>query len=443
MSYVKQTWLDGKAGGTPASAARLQHIEDGIADIDTRISDEVNLGDFYVTADGNNYALTLARALASAIPQGRAVRLKHVYPYASSVALPTGAAIRGEGIRTGFVGPTDAPVTLFTTSAGTADIHLSDFLQDGGVTTATTTKNFTRGMRFQDSQRIWLTGMVVKNCADWACSFERCTDVIVINHRHVGGGLGLPGGRDGLHFLDCATVLVDDADMDTGDDCVAFTHQTVGTSDVVVRNVRGRSDIGSMVISNEEGTAVQPVTNFSVSGVRTKGTARDVVRVQAINAGTQITSVKISDVKGTSTNHGIQVAGTATNLIRDVSVRDSDVTSTTQHGIYMQYVDAFTLDAAGKSTAGAFDGIQLNNCTRGYAKPTSRGSSLWGCQVSSGGDITLVPSLFDNGGNNFASNNGGNLRVVNTTARVDVVSGSASGDPTISFFGISASGNTL
>lgn len=28
--YTKQTWVDGSAGGTPVSAARLSHIEEGI-----------------------------------------------------------------------------------------------------------------------------------------------------------------------------------------------------------------------------------------------------------------------------------------------------------------------------------------------------------------------------------------------------------------------------
>lgn len=31
MPYAKQTWADGQAGGTPISAARLNHIEDGVA----------------------------------------------------------------------------------------------------------------------------------------------------------------------------------------------------------------------------------------------------------------------------------------------------------------------------------------------------------------------------------------------------------------------------
>jgi hypothetical protein len=32
VAYTKQTWVDGSAGGTPISAARLGHIEDGIED---------------------------------------------------------------------------------------------------------------------------------------------------------------------------------------------------------------------------------------------------------------------------------------------------------------------------------------------------------------------------------------------------------------------------
>lgn len=34
MTYVKQTWADGEAGGTPITAARLGHIEDGIEDVE-------------------------------------------------------------------------------------------------------------------------------------------------------------------------------------------------------------------------------------------------------------------------------------------------------------------------------------------------------------------------------------------------------------------------
>jgi YD repeat-containing protein len=38
VAYTKQTWANGPSGGTPISAARLQHIEDGIGNIDNRVT---------------------------------------------------------------------------------------------------------------------------------------------------------------------------------------------------------------------------------------------------------------------------------------------------------------------------------------------------------------------------------------------------------------------
>jgi hypothetical protein len=37
VSYTKQTWADGPLGGTPRSAARLTHQEDGIKEASDRL----------------------------------------------------------------------------------------------------------------------------------------------------------------------------------------------------------------------------------------------------------------------------------------------------------------------------------------------------------------------------------------------------------------------
>jgi hypothetical protein len=37
VSYTKQTWVDGTGGGTPRSAARLAHQEDGIKEASDRL----------------------------------------------------------------------------------------------------------------------------------------------------------------------------------------------------------------------------------------------------------------------------------------------------------------------------------------------------------------------------------------------------------------------
>lgn len=77
MSYTKQTWADGPGGGTPVSAARLQHIEDGIAATDNPVFGlsgtlvvKVGVGRYYV-----EQACTLAsvRASVGTAPTGAAI----------------------------------------------------------------------------------------------------------------------------------------------------------------------------------------------------------------------------------------------------------------------------------------------------------------------------------------------------------------------------------
>ncbi|WP_119697037.1 hypothetical protein [Microbacterium halotolerans] len=40
MVYTPRTWQDGEAGGTPIDAASLNNIEQGIADVDSRLTTE-------------------------------------------------------------------------------------------------------------------------------------------------------------------------------------------------------------------------------------------------------------------------------------------------------------------------------------------------------------------------------------------------------------------
>lgn len=51
MAYTKQTWTDGSAGGTPVTAARLGHLEDGIAAAAVRLA--VDVRDFGAVGDGS------------------------------------------------------------------------------------------------------------------------------------------------------------------------------------------------------------------------------------------------------------------------------------------------------------------------------------------------------------------------------------------------------
>jgi len=407
-----------------------------------RAGDSIKLDDFYETTDDEDYAKTLARALAYATPKGRPVELSRIYPVKSTTVVPSGSRIFGSGVGSGLVGPVNSPITLLSI-LNKSNIHISNLSFDGGVTPELGAKSYVRGINIHDSVDITFTNLFVKNVADWAVSFIRCSNVTVIRHTHRGGGLGRPGGRDGLHFLDCSDVLVDGADIESGDDCVAVTSETVGNSRITFKNIIGKSDIGSVVVSNEEGTTTFPTTDLTIENVKSKTPTRNIVRVKAINPGTKVSRVKISDVFGESApNHGIEIAGTSSDPITELTIANCMV-SGNQHGIYLVNVKSFSIDntQATSKTAG-YDGISLLRCSYGVVNGRVIAAQMWGIQLNDCISVTLSECVvLDSGVSAFSGNNGGGLRCVSTTDCV-VIGGVYTGDPTKTYYGLSHNTNT-
>lgn len=53
MAYGKQTWYDGESGGTPITAARLNHIEDGISGVSDSVSQMSRIWQGSMVINGN------------------------------------------------------------------------------------------------------------------------------------------------------------------------------------------------------------------------------------------------------------------------------------------------------------------------------------------------------------------------------------------------------
>lgn len=62
MAYTPQTWVNGSAGGTPLSATRLQHADDGIAEASNRLDVLTTV----TTVAASGAALTLDASTSSA-----------------------------------------------------------------------------------------------------------------------------------------------------------------------------------------------------------------------------------------------------------------------------------------------------------------------------------------------------------------------------------------
>lgn len=293
--------------------------------------------DFNNTVGNSNlddYYYLLQKAINICAKNGHILRLSGQYFISRPLNLPSNIKIVGENnaIIRGFK---NIPLTIIQ-AENKENISISGVSIDGNVIDGIK-KSYKRASRFISCSNIHLDDFIVMNSADWAISFEKCNNIIIKNVSVEGGGRGLPGGRDGLHFLDTSNVDLDGADITSGDDCIAITSESENIENINIRNVAGSSDIGSIVIYNEEQYknkkyVIGSIRNLKISNITVKknGNARDIVRVFAYNPQTIIKDVSIINVSGESKNHGVYIGG-----VSNLTLENINVVSTRQNGIYI------------------------------------------------------------------------------------------------------------
>jgi len=405
---------------------------------------------FVHTGDSGDWALAITRALAYATPLGLPVQLQAVYPTATTVTLNSGDTLTGLGPATGIRTPTNAPIVALT-ATGKTGITLQNFLVDGNCVTLAS-KSYTRSIRFISCTSIRLHQMTTQYTPDWATSFEACTNVLVTDHVHRAGDATLTGGRDGIHFLDCSDVLLDGARIHSGDDCVGITSQTAGINRITIRNVTGVSETAAVVTLGNEATTSFNATEIRVENISAyqspdypSTNTQYVVKLRAQNAA-YVRNVRVSGISGAAVQYGVWLDGNSTtsDSMADVIVEDVNVTSSTMHGIYFNYVTHFTASAMwARALAGAYDGIHVENSKFGAViGGSARSCALWGLQVLTCTTIDVVSFYArDNGGSSFASSTGGNGAIVNSSD-VQVLGGVFVGGSSTSYYGLYQSGNT-
>ena len=400
-----------------------------------RLRDFVSLHDYWSPTDGTDYAPALNKALSVSphvlIPPG-----KHYLK--STVSLISGTRLIGLGPNCILSSPdavsaSGAEMLTVLRTTGASDIVLRDLVIEGGCNAGVTSKRAIRGVRFINCTDIRMINCEVSRTGDWATSFEKCTDVSVVNYRHRKSGGTLYGGRDGIHFLDCVNFTLNGADIESGDDMVGCTTETRDQRNAVIRNVIGYSMLASGVIFNEEGATTFSTVDILVDGVTIKSgnVVRDVVRVQGINDATNVTGVTVQNVKGTGYSHGVFISG---KKLTRVSVSDVDVVSTQSHGVYINGAQNMRASGMGVSQAAAFDGWNITNCSYFDASPCSLSSQGWGVQVLNCANFTLNGNCYNNGAGLFAAANGGNGRI-NGCSNYNAT-GVYAGGSTTSYYGL-------
>ncbi|HHZ6826809.1 glycosyl hydrolase family 28 protein [Klebsiella sp. CN_Kp114] len=413
-------------------------------------SEIVSIRDFYNENDGEDYSPALTKALAAGvsvfIPPGK-------YILRATVSIPSNSEIYGIAGSSILASPeavssNGAELITVLVSDGADNIYLHDFRVDGGCNELVTIKRSSRGIRLRDSTNIRFENMEVSRTADWATSFERCKNVWAINYKHVQAEGPLTGGRDGFHCLDCENVVLDGADIDSGDDCASATSETVGSYNITFRNIRGSSDIGSIAIYNEERDSTQPsgyarmdASNLHFEDIRVKkgGTARSVVRIAKYNPDSIITDCSVVRASGqSSASHAAHFSG-----INGLCLSGIDVSATKNgHGVYITSCQSVRGDVKGTTLVPNYDGVQIYNCSGVDLSAESFDAANYGIHINGLTRSVIRPKAINCGSKGFSSSVGGGMRIVNCS-NVDVPSGIMYGDSSSSYYGLLyASGNS-
>lgn len=435
----------------PSQGARmLAYLERSVYD---KLSDFVCITDHYRSGDGGQWHQAYARAIAVSPRVRFPFRTDIKYEFGVTQSLPDNAIILADpGAVLHSPEATNAAGTamlrIFNTTGG-RNIGLIGVKFDGGVREVQTAKSYVRPVEFKNCENVVAINCEIVNNPDWSMSFEGCTNVAVRAYKQRSyvyaddaTTRARAGGRDGLHFMDCTNVYADDLDIESGDDCVGITSRDTGCANINITRVHGSSVIGSPVIYNEEqvrGSYVaKPMIGLHIKDIRVKDgyTVRNVVRVQKYNPLSVIRDLTVVGVTGQSSNHGARFAGIDEGFVDEINT-----VSTEQHGVYFSQCSGITGSARGKSLLAKFDGVQLNECKNMNMVLLSTGAANYGMHLLAVVDSVITPLVNDCGGVAFASNTGGNGRMVNCIG-VEIPNGVLSGAVGTSYYGLTESGNT-
>ncbi|MEY8201018.1 MAG: hypothetical protein RPS47_17400 [Colwellia sp.] len=250
------------------------------------------------------------------------------------------------------------------TATDKSNIEVVDLNVDGGAT-GTVDLSYVRGVRFIRCTDVKLKGLSrVDNPFDWGLSFETCSlpyvESFITSHTY---DASVAGGRDGVHFLDCASPRIDRARGRSGDDLVAFTVEYADCTDVQVSDVVGSSIIANVCLLGSEANSTKAFKGvMSIDGVYCDTEGLRVLTIEPPSAGGN----EILNISNVGVLEGVQSGG-HTIFIQDwdgeISATNLKGDSATQHGIhFLRCGNVVAGNLTGLSANSDFDNINYSSC---------------------------------------------------------------------------------
>lgn len=292
---------------------------------------------FDKNVDGDDYANAIMLGMDYCIKNGKTLYFSDRYRVGRAILLENNASFLGDDNAV-IYSRESTPISILRAD-DKSNIKIQNINVDGGVI-SDVGKNYTRTIEFKRCSNIFIKKIKAGNNADWCISFIDSNNISLYNITIYSGGRGRPGGRDGIHFLDCNNFIVNKATIDSGDDCIGIT--TIKSSSYgIISNIIGTSEIGTIVACNEEQRKNKSyysstINNFTLSNIRVMkdGKARNIVRFYGYNPSTIIKDIVVENVFGISNSHGVYLGGVRESVLSGINVR-----SINGNGIYLTNVN--------------------------------------------------------------------------------------------------------
>lgn len=252
------------------------------------------------------------------------------------------------------------------------NIEFEDITLDGNYSGSdhTSVQKSFHTLYVRNVKKLKIDNVTIENPVAWCANIVNCDNVSVSRYQAFSAG----NQMDGLHFVDCNNVRVNDVYCDTGDDCIGVTvDNNQKITNHFFSNIYGKSKIGSLVrlnqsdrsFSNEEVKAIENMhflnicgencgnRGFSMSSILPNSTVTD-IHVKGSFKETTREGVRINKAKRLFLEVDIVKCGTG-EILKDGSTFDS---------VLLDWVDDGTINVKISDVTNGRSGLRFRTGSR-------------------------------------------------------------------------------
>jgi len=253
-----------------------------------------------------------------------------------------------------------------------SNIELENLIIDGDYTGAddpSVQKSF-HAIFLRRIRNLKLKNITIKNPVAWCSNIADCNNVSVDGFQAFSVG----DQMDGLHFVDCNNVRVNDVYCETGDDCVGVTVDNASKiTNHFFTNIYGKSVIGSLVRLNQSDRSynlgeVKTIETMYFLNLRGENCGNRGFSMASIHPSSTVTDIRVDGSFKETSREGVRIhKGKRVTLNIDVIKCGTGATlsdGSTYDSVWLDWIDEGTIDVKISDVTDGKRGLRLTQGTR-------------------------------------------------------------------------------